>query len=596
MGRTRYCSTCGTLLSDGAVICGECGARYQASPYERRATDAPGAWSQAPAQRSRDLGREDGAAPQDEGVELITRDALAPKSPSATTLRSREQYDQVMVTQPPMQHNGPGYASGAPSGPGSPVAAPRASSTGPEMAPPLDGCSPASPLKRLLAALIDAVLSTLMVVPLIVGVSLMIASGTAGTLSLVLIGVGVALPLAYALLMIWLVGAKGFTLGKLSLGLRLTRTTAGGPLGFLRSAGRWVLYGLVPPVMALSIFLDPKRHLRGFHDRAVDSTVVDIRTGRNPMKPRPDDFERAGAEHYLGAPSVAVSTHENLLAEPGAAWKDSAQSAPAQPETAGWGDAQQQGAPSPYAPHLSGGSAPSAADAPMTSAPWSSPPAPEPAASQQPADGGWAPPPIDPIPPPQPSWGQPPSAPAASPSGDAQGWAPHMPQPEQAVPAPHGPGTEYPPSDLTGDAWDVEDHGVDEQTRLTVADDPLGDLEQTRISAVQLPPVAQLRLTTDDGGERIVEKAVVIGRNPAAPGDEVLFVMKDDTRSVSKTHLRIDGTGEDVTVTDLGSTNGSSILRADGSRENLVPDSPTVLPPGAQVTLGDRTVTVERMQ
>ncbi|WP_245851263.1 RDD family protein [Brachybacterium vulturis] len=514
-----------------------------------------------------------------------------------------------MVTQPPMQQNGPGYASGAPSGPGSPVAAPGAPSAGPEMEPPLDGCSPASPLKRFLAALLDAVISTLMVVPVIVGVSVMVASGTAGTLSLVLIGVGVALPLAYVLLMVWLVGAKGFSLGKLILGLRLTRTTAGGPIGFLRSAGRWVLYGLVPPVMALSIFLDPKQHLRGFHDRVVDSTVVDLKTGRDPMKPRPDDFERAGAEHYLGAPSVAVSTHENLLAEPGAAWKDSAQSAPAQPEPAGWGEAQQPepagwgeaqqpGAPSPYAPHRSGGSAPSAADAPMTSAPWSSPPAPDPAASQQPAGGGWAPPPIDPIPPSQPSWGQPQSAPEAPLSGDAQGWAPPppSPQPVQASPAPYGPGNGYPPSDLTGDAWDVEDDGVDEQTRLTVADDPLGDLEQTRISAVQLPAVKQLRLSTDDGGERIVEKAVVIGRNPAAPGEEVLFVMKDDTRSVSKTHLRIDGTGDEVTVTDLGSTNGSSILRADGSRESLVPDSPTVLPTGAQVTLGDRTVTVERMQ
>ncbi|MCU6387476.1 hypothetical protein KW815_22495, partial [Enterobacter quasiroggenkampii] len=26
---TRYCSTCGTLLTESAVICGECGARYQ---------------------------------------------------------------------------------------------------------------------------------------------------------------------------------------------------------------------------------------------------------------------------------------------------------------------------------------------------------------------------------------------------------------------------------------------------------------------------------------------------------------------------------------------------------------------------------------
>src|SRR5699024_3875663 len=104
--------------------------------------------------------------------------------------------------------------------------------------------------------------------------------------------------------------------------------------------------------------------------------------------------------------------------------------------------------------------------------------------------------------------------------------------------------------------------------------------EQTRLSAVKLPAVKKLRLTADDGTDRLVEKAVVIGRNPSASGEEVLFVLKDVTRSVSKTHLRIDGTGEEITVTDLGSTNGSTILREDGSRENLVPNAPTVLPTG----------------
>ena len=137
---------------------------------------------------------------------------------------------------------------------------------------------------------------------------------------------------------------------------------------------------------------------------------------------------------------------------------------------------------------------------------------------------------------------------------------------------------------------------MDEQTRLSEPDEPLGDLEQTRISPVRLPDVKKLRLTADDGAERIVERAVVIGRNPSAPGNEVLFVLQDDTRSVSKTHLQIDGTGDDITVTDLGSTNGSTILREDGTRENLVPNSPTVLPAGAQLTLGDRTLSVERAQ
>src|SRR5699024_11022288 len=107
MSQTRYCSTCRSLLSEGAAICGECGARYQASPYERRATDAPAPSSQAPAPRWRDLGHADEAGPEDEGVELISRDSLELKNPGATTLRSPEQDDQMMVTQPPMQQYDP---------------------------------------------------------------------------------------------------------------------------------------------------------------------------------------------------------------------------------------------------------------------------------------------------------------------------------------------------------------------------------------------------------------------------------------------------------------------------------------------------------
>jgi uncharacterized RDD family membrane protein YckC len=706
MNQTRYCSTCGSLLSEGAAICGECGARYQASPYERRATDAPGAWSAPPRQRAQGSTGRTASASEDEGIELITADSLRPPQPGATALRSEEQYDRVMVTQPPMNQPGPnagGPGSPAPA-PGPVGAAPAAPSSAAPLEAPLDGCAPASPLKRFLAALIDSVIASIVTVPFLIGMILLLNSESPSTLSLVLIGVGTALPAAYHLVMIWLVGAKGFTLGKLLIGLRVTRVSEGGAIGLLRSLGRYVLYSLIPLIMALSIFLDPRNHLRGFHDRAVDSVVVDVKEGRDPHKKRADDFERAGAEHYLGAPSVAVSTHENLLSEPGAAWRDQG-AAPAQPADAG----AEQAAPSPYAPY---GSAPSAADAPAGS--WGSP---DPSAPQQ--GGGWAPPPVEPIPsapsswdqpasqeqapswgapapqeqsqgwgqpsaPEQPqsweqpssqeqapSWGAPspqeqshgwgqPSAPeqpqsweqpssqeqapswgAPAPQEQSQGWgqpsAPELPQgwdqgghsaapqwgspsaaPESAPPAPApqepapqdsapqwGPPPASPaasaatgaenPSDLTGDAWGGADDGVDEATRMSVPED-LGDLEATRISPAHLPPVKKVRLTTDDGGERVVERAVVVGRNPSAVDGEVLFVMKDDTRSVSKTHLRIDGTGEELVVTDLGSTNGSTILREDGSRENLVPETPTVLPAGARVTLGDRTLSVERMQ
>lgn len=672
MSQTRYCSTCGTLLTEGAAICGECGARYQASPYERRATDAPGAWSQAPKPRSRDLGNQEPAPVEDEGVELISRDALSPKQPGATTVRSPEQYDQVMVSQSPMHQNGPGESFGQSYGPGSPGSAPApgtsASATGivSEMEPPLDGCAPASPVKRLVAALIDGVIATVVLIPLIIGIVLLVVQDPITLLPQILVGVGVALPAAYTVLMIWLSGAKGITIGKVILGLRITRFSQGGPLGFLRALGRWALYAIIWWLMALSIFLDPKKMLRGFHDRAIDSVVVDVKAGRNPLHPRPDDFERASDEQYLGAPSVPVSTHENLLSEPGAAWSHDPQGAAGgqSPASSAWGS-EQPAAASPYAPPASSGS--SAPDAPIGGSPWSSPPPmQEPAAPGQHSAGeGWAPPPVEPVgqsawgqqaptpssqqseqqwghpapiaqpeqqwgqpapsaqqseqwgeqPPAQPVWGPPPSAPEreqppvpqyGEPEEPYQNPAPQgavdmFPQPQQSdgwdqgAPA-TATGRAGGPNELTGDAWGGHDDGVDEQTRMSTSQESIEDLEQTRVSAVKLPAVKKLRLTADDGSDRVVDKAVVIGRNPAAEGQEMLFVLKDDTRSVSKTHLHIDGTGDDITVIDLGSTNGSSILREDGSREELVPNTPTVLPSGAKLTLGDRTLSVEREQ
>ena len=624
MTGTRYCSTCGTLLSEGAAICGECGARYQPSPYERRATDAPGAWSPPPRQRSREAAAPAGTA-EEEGIELITADSLRPARPGATALRGEEQYDRVMVTQPPM--NQPGPPVGAPGAPGSPARAPEPGPADPATAapldPPLDGCATASPLKRVLAALIDSVLASLVSVPFLAGAGLLLLSEDPGLLPQILIGVGVALPLAYHLVMIWLVGAKGFTLGKLILGLRVTRTSQGGPLGFLRSLGRWALYGLIPLIMALSIFLDPRKQLRGFHDRAVDSVVVDVKEGRDPLKPRPDDFERAGAEHYLGAPSVAVAAHENLLAEPGAAWRDqgagSAQPVDGGPSPQG---APQQGTPPQGA---DGGWAPPPVEPiPSPPSPWDEPAAPaQPPWDQAPAqdpwgrpeqqapEASWGPPAAQPQAPTweepaaqesAPTWGPPPEAPqeptptwGGQPAPEQSGWGP--PPAPPVAPAPDGTADDQHggPSEVTGDAWGEVDDSVDEATRMSVAED-LGDLEATRISPAHLPPLKKVRLTTDDGAERIVDKAVVVGRNPAAPGDELVFVMRDESRSVSKTHLRVDGTGEELVVTDLGSTNGSTILREDGSRENLVPQTPTVLPAGARVTLGDRTLSVERVQ
>lgn len=598
---TRYCSTCGTLLSESAVICGECGARYQESPYEKRATDAPGAWSSAPKARSRDLGRapEENAQEKasDTGVQLLSPDALAPKNPGATALRTQEQYDQLMATQQP--HTASQPASGSADDGTSPR-------TG-ELGYPLDGCEPASVLKRLLAAVIDTVIGTIVMVPMIIGVTLILVQDKAGLLAQILVGVGAAVPAAYTVVMWWLVGAKGFTLGKLIMGLRVTRTEQGGPIGFGRSLGRWALYGVIPWLMALSIFFDPRKLLRGFHDRAVGAVVTDARSGRNPMHPRPDDFERPDASEYLGQSSVEVQAHDNLLATPGAAWngQQTQEPAPAAAVDTSWAPSepapaqQEQGHHAPQLPEQHAWQTPPSNWGPPASA-WDT-------GSPAAGTGSWQPPVVDVEPSPaapvqQNAEQSAAQAPAQQPSVTPAQQASSVPESAAHSPAP--PAANAPePQISTG-----VDAGVDEATRLasdvdehtrpdlSSLEDDDEDLEATRLSPAAHPR-PRIRLVADDGTETTVDRPVVVGRNPAPreEGDE-RFVVKDSTRSVSKTHLRVDPTGEDVMVTDLGSTNGSAITREDGEREALAADTPVALPDGAGLAIGDRTLTVERMQ
>lgn len=559
MSESRYCSTCGALLSASAALCGECGARYQESPYDRRATDAPGAWSAPPQRASRDLGKDPSQEQEDIGIQLISAADLEPPRPGATALRPADGYDHTMTSQhsAPSAHDpalsAPSAAGAEPSAHTGPVA------QGPRLPYPIDYCVPASFGKRVAAAIIDALIMSLTTIPLLIGLVMVLAQGAdASLLAQILVGIGVAVPAAVTVLLIWLQGSKGVYPGKLIMGLRVTSHSAGGGIGFVRSLGRWFLYGLAPWLMALSIFLDPKKTLRGFHDRIVDSVVVDLKAGRDPMLPRPDDFERPGHDHYLGDPSVAVTTDENLMVAPGSPWSaPSAGEAPGAPAAADpWAPAAEPSASapaeSPYAP-------------PSAGSPYGPPTEPtlEQPATQEPVVNDWSPPA-------QPSsWQQPPgSAQQPSPWQSEEYWA--------AV------------------AGGAAEHEVDEQTRISApAVDDMEDLEQTRISPRRFA-VPRLTLTLDDGTSQTVDTAVSVGRNPDQDLAPARFVIADATRSVSKSHARIDGTGESVIVTDLGSTNGTAIVHPDGRRDVLVPQSETVLPEGASLAIGDRTMTVER--
>ncbi|WP_240613449.1 RDD family protein [Brachybacterium endophyticum] len=526
------------------------------------------------------------------------------------------------------------------------------------LAPPLDGCAPGGPGKRILAYLIDGVASLLIALPLWIGV-ILVAFRTAPTAATILCGVGVALPLAYALVVIWLQGSKGFTPGTFILGLRVVREDTSQPLGFVRALGRYLVFWALSWLMGLSVFLDPRGHGRGFHDRMVGGIVVDVRKGRNPLLPRPDDFERPGAAEYLGRASVPVDVRENLTARPGAAWESTGGDAaaaeqeparsehrgqdaqPARPSADGdvitsspWAPPREQSGPpapqassaqAPAAQAPSGGEAeparrttPSSADAqqgeqhsvghqdpPAVIDPWAPPgaapsPSVAPSSSVDPGPSGGPGPSIDPD-----RRAEAPQVPvessepaAATPPGSSAAWTSSPSLPTGAASPDDARGTAAAgPSDASPsrDGQPVAAAGVEESTRAAQApvDDDLGDLEATRISPLRRPTY---RLRLDDGTVHEVRGRAVLGRNPLTQDDLARLVVADDTRSVSKNHLRIEAAIEGLTVEDLGSTNGSAVILADGTRQDLDPHTPMSLPDGAALAVGDRTFTVERMQ
>ncbi|MBS1908221.1 MAG: FHA domain-containing protein [Actinobacteria bacterium] len=93
-------------------------------------------------------------------------------------------------------------------------------------------------------------------------------------------------------------------------------------------------------------------------------------------------------------------------------------------------------------------------------------------------------------------------------------------------------------------------------------------------------------LVLDDGSRLpLTAASIVLGRNPvAAPGVQALRI-PDATRTLSKTHARLDRAGSGWTLTDLNSTNGVQAFSRDGSAAVLAPDAPT--PVQGRILLGD---------
>ena len=105
------------------------------------------------------------------------------------------------------------------------------------------------------------------------------------------------------------------------------------------------------------------------------------------------------------------------------------------------------------------------------------------------------------------------------------------------------------------------------------------------------------RIVDDTGRAASLIRSVLVGRDPAAAdGEQVdaLFAMDDPTRTVSKTHLRIDAdaAGGGVTVVDRHSSNGTAVRIGD-VEQVLEPGVPLGVPIGTVLVVGDRTLILE---
>jgi len=93
-----------------------------------------------------------------------------------------------------------------------------------------------------------------------------------------------------------------------------------------------------------------------------------------------------------------------------------------------------------------------------------------------------------------------------------------------------------------------------------------------------------------DGQQIDLVDQIVVGRDPTPPIDSASalpIVVSDAT--VSKTHLRVGVTGDEVWIEDLHSRNGVSIVAVEGSTMTAAPGRRVILDVGDRVIAGDST-------
>lgn len=104
---------------------------------------------------------------------------------------------------------------------------------------------------------------------------------------------------------------------------------------------------------------------------------------------------------------------------------------------------------------------------------------------------------------------------------------------------------------------------------------------------------AHTGLLLDTGQSIPVDRTIVLGRapSPVSPGD-VPIPVDDQTRSLSRTHVRITPTASGISIVDMNSANGTRARTPNGRTHTLVPGQHLELPLNSQLLLGERLISV----
>ncbi|WP_311478021.1 FHA domain-containing protein [uncultured Gulosibacter sp.] len=113
----------------------------------------------------------------------------------------------------------------------------------------------------------------------------------------------------------------------------------------------------------------------------------------------------------------------------------------------------------------------------------------------------------------------------------------------------------------------------------------LESIDETQVAEEAAVPTAPTELLLPDGQHEQLAGRMLVGRKPVAEHGEKVVTIVDERRSISRTHFAIEVMERAVLVTDLGSANGTRLVR-DGHELALSADSPVALLPGDEIHIG----------